>query len=150
MKKNETHSGYGLTRNWFDFAWENEGKVSSNHTALFMWLIEINNRLGWAKEFEVTSKECMKGMCCRSHNTYIKTFKDLIEWGFVTLIKKSENQFQSNVIALSKNNISIDKSLDRTVANHLTNHLTHSINNKQQTTNHKQDVGVVLPSEYGI
>jgi len=63
-------NGYELSRNWFDFAFENNSKVTANHGMLFFWLIEINNRLGWAKEFQITAKECMQGMGCHSHNTY--------------------------------------------------------------------------------
>ena len=37
-----------------------------------------------------------------SYNTYKVALKDLIEFGFITMVKKSTNQYNSNIIALSK------------------------------------------------
>lgn len=104
MAKNNTEiNGYTLTRAWFDFVLDNPDKVKSNHTALYMWLLELNNRLGWIEMFGLTTREAMDGMCCKNRNTYSDCFKDLITWGFVTVVKESKNQYQCNVIALLKN-----------------------------------------------
>ena len=111
-------NGYELSRNWFDFAFENNSKVTANHGMLFFWLIEINNRLGWAKEFQITAKECMQGMGCHSHNTYKKCLDDLIEWDFIILKRKAVNQFQTNIIALSKNDKAQYKALDKALTKH--------------------------------
>lgn len=138
-------NGYDLSRRWFAFAFENCDKVTANHTALYLFLCEINNRLGWAFQFQITSTECMAGMSARSHNTYIKVFKDLTEWGFVVLVKKSTNQHQCNIIALSKFDKPLDGALDKALANHLTEHLTYSktSNHKPQTTNN------IEPKKFG-
>jgi len=93
-------NGYDLTRKWFDFALSNPDKVSSNHTALYLWTIELNNRLGWIEKFGLTVREAMDGMSCKSRNTYLKCFHDLIDWKFIGLVVKSQNQYQCNVIAL--------------------------------------------------
>ena len=39
----------------------------------------------------------------RNYKTFAKTFRDLIDWGFITLIEKSKNQYSTNIIALVKN-----------------------------------------------
>jgi hypothetical protein len=141
MKKN---NGYGLSRQWFDFAFENCTRVTSNHTALYMFLIEINNRLGWIDTFQITSTECMCGMSCKSHNTYIKTFNDLVQWGFVKVVVKSKNQYQCNIIALSKFDEALDKALDKALAKHLTEHLTYS-----KTINHKpKTINIIEPNKF--
>ena len=106
-------NGYELSRNWFDFAFENNSKITANHGILFFWLIEINNRLGWAKEFQITAKECMQGMGCHSYNTYKKCLDDLIKWEFIILKRKAVNQFQTNIIALSKNDKALYKAMDK-------------------------------------
>lgn len=106
-------NGYELSRGWFNFAFENIDKVTANHTALYLWLCEINNRCGWVEKFQITRKECMDGMSCKSYNTYNKCLNDLIEWQFVILVKKSINQYQCNVIALSKIDKAQYKALDK-------------------------------------
>lgn len=62
----------------------------------------------------------MAGMSCRSYNTYKKCFDNLIEFGFVKLVKKSINQYQCNVIALSKFDNAQYKALNKALMNHLT------------------------------
>jgi len=99
----ENKNGYSLSRDWFNFAVDNPDIVSGNHTALYMWLIELNNRLNWVKKFGVTYRECMDGMSCKSRNTYMNCFKDLVTWGFIKVIKPGVNQYQCSIIAILKN-----------------------------------------------
>lgn len=101
--ENTKNSGYKLARYWFDFALQNPDHVTGNHTALYMWLIELNNRLKWADKFGLTVREGMDGMSCKSRTTYTKCFKSLVEWGWVIIVKKSRNQYEANIIALPKN-----------------------------------------------
>lgn len=102
-KDNNKPSGYNYSRVWFDFALYNPAAVTGNHTALYLWLVELNNRLKWLDSFGLTYREGMDGMSCKSRTTYNKCFKHLIEWGFVKIVKKSRNQYEANIIAISKN-----------------------------------------------
>jgi hypothetical protein len=86
----------------------------------------------------------MQAICCKSYNTYKKCFDDLIEWGFVQLIKQSKNQYQCNVIALSNFDKAHDKAppkaIDKAVMNHLMNHnesIEQSIDDIHKTINNK-------------
>lgn len=119
MDKNSIN-GYELTRQWFDYSFENPGKVSPTHTALYCWLVELNNRLGWKKHFGAPASYCMEAIGIKSYNTFHKTFLDLIEWGFVEVVQKSKNQYSANVIALSIFNKALDKALDKALQKHLT------------------------------
>lgn len=103
MAKDNKPSGYNYSRVWFDFALYNPGTVTGNHTALYLWLIELNNRLRWLDSFGLTYREGMDGMSCKSRTTYNKCFKNLVEWGFIKIVKKSRNQYEANIIAISKN-----------------------------------------------
>lgn len=109
-------NGYQYTRAWFDFAFENTDLVTASHGMLYLWLVEINNRLGWVEKFQVSATECKSGMCCKSYNTYKKCFDDLVDWGFVKMVKQSVNQYQCNVIALSNFNTPHTKALDKAIA----------------------------------
>lgn len=113
-------TGYELSRNWFDFVWENPDLINSHHTSLYLWLCEINNRCGWSDKFQITGKECMTGMSCKSYNTYKKCLENLIEWGFVKMVKRSVNQYQCNIIALSKIDKAHGKALDKALIKHKT------------------------------
>ena len=47
-----------------------------------------------------------------SYNTYSKTLKDLVEFGFIIMVRKSKNQWSSNVIALSNIDEARDEARD--------------------------------------
>lgn len=125
-------NGYELSRKWFDFAFENNSKITPNHGILFFWLIEINNRLGWAKEFQITAIECMQGMGIskNSYKTYKRCLDDLVEWGFIILIKKSINQYQCNIIAMGlkpkAHTEAQPKALTKALLKHIPKHVPHS------------------------
>lgn len=105
-------NGYELSRRWFDFAY-NKKEVKPNHTALYFFIVEHANRLGWKKEFGLPSGYAMEATGMKSYNTYIKTFNELIEFGFIKLIERSKNQYTSNIIALSNFDEALDKASDK-------------------------------------
>lgn len=150
-------SGYELSRYWFDWAFENPDLINPNDTALYMWLIEKNNRCGWSEKFSISSTESMSACGFKTYPPYKKSFDRLIEFGFVIMVKKSINQFQSNVIALSKNNKAIVKALDKASLKQSAKHLesnnesTFDINKqetiKQETIN-KEDIFESLWKNY--
>lgn len=109
-------SGYDLSRKWFDFCFENPEKIKPNHTALYFFCIEQCNRLGWKEKFCLPSSMAKEAIGIHSYNTYIKTLRDLISFGFIELVKKSKNQHSSNIIALSNFDKALDKALDRAIA----------------------------------
>lgn len=130
------NNGYELSRQWFDWSFENPDKATANHCALYMWLIEINNRLGWVDKFQITSTECMQGMCCKSYKTYKKCFDDLVEWNFVTITTQSKNQYQCNIIALVKNTKAHTKALTKALLKHLPKQVQSTDQSTDQSTSH--------------
>lgn len=111
-------SGYELSRNWFDFCFENPEKAKPNHTALYFFIVEHCNRLGWKSKFGLPTTMAMEAIGIKSYNTYKKTLDDLIEFGFIDMIEKSKNQYSSNIIALSNFNKALDKALDKAMIKH--------------------------------
>ncbi len=110
-------NGYEFSRRWFDWAFENTERVKPVHSALYFFIIEHCNRLGWKESFGLPSLYAMSAIGVKSHNTYISALNDLIEFGFIILKEKSKNQFTANIIALSKFDIPNDGALDRASAN---------------------------------
>jgi hypothetical protein len=111
---------YELSRSFWDYAFENPDKIRPNHIALYFFSVEHCNRLGWKKKFGLPTSMAMEAIGIKSYNTYIQTFKDLVEFGFFDLIEKSKNQYSSNVIALSNFNKALNKALDKALIKHAT------------------------------
>lgn len=127
-------NSYDLSRKWFDWTFENPERINPNHTALYFFIIEHCNRLGWKEKFGLPTTMAKEAIGIRSYNTYINTLNDLVKFGFVKLIEKSKNQYSSNIVALSNFNKAPDKALDKALIKHGTKQResTDSIN-KQET-----------------
>ena len=115
-------TGYDLSRDWFDFCYENPEKITPTHTALYFFAIEHCNRLGWKPKFGLPTEMTKEAIGVKSTHTYIKVFNDIVSFGFFKLIEKSKNQYSSNIIALSKNDKALYKALDKAQAKHYTKH----------------------------
>ena len=127
-------NSYDLSRKWFDWTFENPERINPNHTALYFFIIEHCNRLGWKEKFGLPTTMAKEAIGIRSYNTYINTLNDLVEFGFIKLIEKSKNQYSSNIVALSNFNKAPDKALDKALIKHTIKQResTDSIN-KQET-----------------
>lgn len=121
-------NGYDLSRNWFNFCFDNPEKIRPNHTALYFFAIEHCNRLGWKDKFGLPSSMAMEAIGIHTYNTYINTLKELVEWGFIKMVQKSKNQYSSNIVALSNFNEALykapSKALDKALSKHSTKHST--------------------------
>lgn len=115
-------TGYELSRKWFDFCFDNPEKISPAHTAIYFFAIEHHNRLGWKEKFGFPSQMVMDAVGIKKHHTYIKYFRDIVDWGFFELIQESKNQYSSNIIrlnnALPKNGTALGKAMAKHAAKH--------------------------------
>lgn len=109
-------NGYELSRDWFNFRFENPSTVRAVHTELYLYLVDQWNRLGQKKEIGLPTRFTMESLGIGSYNTYKKTLDDLVYWKFVKIVKDSANQHQSKVVAISKNDKASDKALDKATA----------------------------------
>lgn len=109
---------FKLSRQWFDWSFENPELIKPNHTALYFFIIEQCNRLGWKEKFGLPTTMAKEAIGIKSYNTYIETLNDLVSWGFVTMIEKSKNQYSSNIVALSNFDITHNKALDKALIKH--------------------------------
>jgi len=116
-------NSYELSRNWFDFCFENTDRINPTHTALYFFAIEHCNRLGWLKKFGFPTEMAKNALGIKSYHTYIKTLNDLVEFGFIIMVEKSKNQYSSNIIALAKYDKALDKALDKAISNHVSKQL---------------------------
>ena len=115
--------GYKLSRCWFDFAFEKK-EAKYIHTAIFMWAVELNNRLSWKPEFGLPTHDTMEGLSIGNKNTYLSALKDLETWGFIKIIAPSKNQFQACIISIIPKYRRSDNAtaLDTALIRHCTQH----------------------------
>jgi hypothetical protein len=92
-------NGYQLTRRWFDFAFYHK-EVKSQHTALYCWCVELNNRLQWKESFGLPTHEACEFTGIGNRNTFYAALDDLKKWGFIDIIQESNNQSTSRIISL--------------------------------------------------
>ncbi len=128
-------NGYKLSRQYWDFAFENPQKVSASHAGFYFWLIDLNNRLGWKEFFGLPTVHTMEALGISSYNTFRKILTDFEKWGFIRFIERSKNQFTSNIIALSYFDKALDKALDKAMTKHVTKHNDIYKQRNQETIN---------------
>lgn len=124
LKEKRTHifltiffkmTGYERTRNWFNFCFEHPDKVRPIHHAVYLYCLDLCNRLGWKQKFGLPTDSTMEVLGIKNYKTFIKALNEIIAWGFIILIQKSKNQYTANVIALSKNAKATTKALDKAI-----------------------------------
>jgi hypothetical protein len=113
-------NGYDLSRRWFDWCFENPETIKPAHTALYFFIIEHSNRLGWPSKFALPTEMAKSAIGIHSYNTYIQTLNDLIKIGFIKMVQKSSNQYSSNIVAISNFDKALDKALDKAMIKHHT------------------------------
>lgn len=96
-----------------NFRFENPDKCRAIHSELFMYIVDLWNRLGQKEKFWLPTEMTMHFLWIWSYNTYNKAYTDLVEWWFIKEIKKSVNQHSARVIAISKSDKATDKALDK-------------------------------------
>ncbi|TDQ27673.1 hypothetical protein [Tenacibaculum caenipelagi] len=106
-------NSYELSRQWFDFSFENPELIRPIHTAIYFFAIEQCNRLGWKEKFGLPSHMVMEAIGVKNWKTYKKGLTDLVNWGFIDMIEESKNQHTSNIVAIVNNTKATTKALDK-------------------------------------
>lgn len=115
-------NSYTLSRNWFDWCFENPEKINPNHSALYFFCIEHCNRLGWKDKFGLPTSMAKEAIGIKNFRTYRNTLNDLVAFGFIKMIEVSKNQYSSNIIAIVKNTKAHTKALDKALQKHDATH----------------------------
>lgn len=128
-----TLTQYELSRQFFDWAFENPHLVKPTHIAVYFFAMEHCNRLGWKEKFGLPTTMSMEAIGIKSYNTYKQSFDDLVEWGFFKVVQKATNQYSAVIIALSKFNKAHNKAYDKALTKHGTKHTTKHSESTQQS-----------------
>jgi hypothetical protein len=106
-------NGYDLSKAWFEWCHSTKEKYSTNHAALYFYLIELCNSLNWKASFGLPTVNTMQILSIKKHKTYYDTLQDLCSWGFVEIIEKAKNQHQSTLICLCQKGKSTVKAREK-------------------------------------
>jgi len=140
MEKTEI-SGYDLSHNWFDWCFENPEAIKPIHTALYFFIIEHCNRLGWKEKFGLPTGMTMDALGVKNYKTYSKALSELVKWGFIKVVQKSQNQYSSCIIAIVKSSKANTKALSKA-------RLKHSLKQVQSTVQSTTQSTVVIDKLY--
>ena len=113
---------FKLSRNFFDWSFENPELISPNHSAIYFFAIEHCNRLWWKEKFWFPTSMVMEAIWIRKWETYNKAYQDLIKWWFVKEIEKSKNQYSSCIISITSATPKNGKALDKALVKHSRKH----------------------------
>lgn len=127
-------NGYELSRQWFDFSFENAKRVKPIHTALYFFIVELWNRAGQKDEFGLPAYYAMEATGISSYNTYKSAFDELVLFGVIKVVEKSRNQHTATVIALSIFDEADNKAFDKALAMQLTKRNSSTIQSTVQST----------------
>ena len=108
-------SSYLLSRQWFDFALENPELINVNQTALYVWLIDLNNRRGWAVKFNFNTNDACDCIGVKNRKTVWAALNKLVEFGFVSMIYKANAPGKASVISIVNNRVSSNGCLDKSL-----------------------------------
>lgn len=131
-------NGYDLSRNFWEWSFNNPEKVKPIHSSIFFFAIEHCNRLGWKDKFGFPSQMVMEAIGVKNWRTYSKALIELVEFGFIEMVEVSKNQYSSNIIAIVKNTKAPTKALDKALSKHSTKHSQSTVSiDKQETIKQK-------------
>ena len=71
---------YDLSRNFFNFSFENPEKIKPNHIAIYFFAVEHCNRLGWKQKFGFPTSMVLEATGIKSYSVYKKTFDELVKF----------------------------------------------------------------------
>ena len=115
-------TGYELSRDFWDFTFENPEITKPIHAAIYFFAVEHHNRLGKKDKFGFPSQMVMEAIGVKNWRTYSSGLSDLVDFGFIKMIETSKNQYSSNIIAIVKNTKAHTKALDKALSKHSTKH----------------------------
>lgn len=86
---------YKLIRAWYEFKHEN--KLTGNHTDVYMFLVDLHNRLAWKSTIAIPIVDA-SDFINMSSNTFRKCLSDFEMLNIVKVVKRAKNQFAANEI----------------------------------------------------
>ena len=94
-------TGYGLQKQFYEWLAETDEPVTSAHIALYHYIIQLCNRLGWKNPMDMDTPMAKICSGIKHQNTYKGTLIDLHLWGLVEILYWTKNQHRAHRIRLN-------------------------------------------------
>jgi hypothetical protein len=100
MAVSKINNGFEQIKGFYSWVFENQDKnVRTPHIALYMFLINQNNRNRWVEWFKCPFDLAMAGSGITNKNTYYKTLNDLKDWELIQY-QKGLNNYKAPLIKI--------------------------------------------------
>ena len=93
---------FDLFNGFWKWASENNDKNTPNITAMYFYLVHLNNELNWIDTFTITSTQTMHYMGIGAFKTYKDTLDKLEQYGLIRIVQRSSNQFTCTRVGMVK------------------------------------------------
>lgn len=93
-------NGFEQIKGFYSWVFANQDKdIKPQHTSLYVFLLNQNNRNNWIEWFKCPYDLAMAGSCISSKKTYYKCLTDLCDWGLIGY-KAGVNSWKAPLIKL--------------------------------------------------
>jgi hypothetical protein len=86
---------------FYELIWFSDFNFKSHHVAMYIFMLNQNNRCNWSLWFDFPFDLGKKGACIGSKKTYYQTIKDLQEQGLIRY-EKGANEYRAPRVQLLK------------------------------------------------
>jgi hypothetical protein len=93
-------NGYSFMHGWFNYLRDNYGKVNTYHSALYIYIVHRANTLRWVEEIGLPTDWTLQRAGFKNPKQYLKTLKELTDFGVIKQISKSRNQHEATIVSL--------------------------------------------------
>lgn len=112
---------YKLSKSFFDFVFETY-QAKPYDIALFFYIVDLDNRLGWKEYLDLPTKLTMSGSRIGSYKRYKKSLENLADWGFIDWVYRASNDSDAaNIVKLNcivENKEADSKAINKAVMMH--------------------------------
>ena len=97
-------NGYRLSRQIFELAKTCQEEIKPGHIALYFWICELNNKLGWGQDvIGLPTMEAMNMIGMKDRRFYRRILTELDSFGLIRIVKLSTNQHFATQVKLILN-----------------------------------------------
>lgn len=133
---------FQLMKRYWEWAEANNQQVNCNSTALYFYLLNLANTIGWKKTIGVPTVFTMNCIGISNYKTYQKAVKNLEDNKFIFRIKGGSNQYQSPQFALVKNTKANTKPLSEQIPNHIPTQSSSTVDIDKLLKTNKDNINV--------
>ncbi len=107
-------NGYRLSKQIFEFTKTYNDRLRPGHIALYFWICELNNKIGWGQDvIGLPTMEAMKMIGMKDRRFYRRVLTELEDLGLIRIVKLSPNQYVATQVELLLNESNFNSHEDK-------------------------------------